>query len=171
MQAPDLVEPVVGWRLWRISERRRETRLMSLFLDDVWPWLEPLEARCAIPRIVWRRRERRHSAPHEECDCGIHATLWATVAPQFRNAGRHRRPCFVVGQVALWGRVVECEFGWRSTFAYPKRMFALLPKQDSRDDQSEALRVVGALERYGVPVEPVELSNAAAMIEHRVGEL
>jgi hypothetical protein len=164
VEAPDYVEAIVGWRLWRITRRRRQIRLSSLFLDDVWPWLEPLEARCAVPGIGWRRSQRRHTAPHADCDCGIHATLWSRVAPEVSRHGRLRSVGFVVGEVALWGSVVECQFGWRSSFAYPQRMFALIP---SRAHELELARVVSALESYGVPVEPVELSGAAAAIEGR----
>jgi hypothetical protein len=28
-----------------------------------------------------------------------------------------------VGLVALWGEVVECEWGWRAQFAYPRSLY------------------------------------------------
>jgi hypothetical protein len=31
--------------------------------------------------------------------------------------------CRVLGTVALWGRVVELEHGWRASHAYPLRLF------------------------------------------------
>jgi hypothetical protein len=168
VEAPDFVAPITGWRLWRISERRRQSRLRSLFLDDVWPWLEPLEARCAIPRLAWRRLRAPHPAPDGDCDCGIYATLWSTVASQLGRSKWGRRPDFVVGEVALWGTVVEAELGWRSAYAYPQRMFVLVPR---RADVFETVRVTTDLERYGVPVEPIEMCahpTAAAAIEARV---
>jgi hypothetical protein len=166
VDAPDLIDPIVGWRLWRIAYRRRHVRLSSLFLDDLWPWLDPLEARCAVPRIPWWRAPPRHTAPHEDCDCGIYATRWEIVASQLlHHEALPKSLTYVAGEVALWGTVVECESGWRSTYAYPQRIFALVPR---RVRELEVSRVVNGLERYGVPVEPVELSDAAAAIEAQV---
>lgn len=167
VEAPDYVEPIVGWRLWRISERGGQSRLRSLFVDDVWPYVEPLEARCAIPRL-WRRSRATHPAPHDDCDCGIYATLWSIVASHLGHSRWHRRPAFAVGEVALWGTVVEGELGWRSTFAYPQRMFLLVPR---KTDVFHTLRVTSDLERYEVPVEPVDVYSArtaAASIEARM---
>lgn len=48
-----------------------------------------------------------------------------------------------VGQVALWGRVIEFERGWRAQFAYPTHPYA--PSDD-------ALLAHVLRERYGVPV-------------------
>jgi hypothetical protein len=166
LEAPDLIYPIVGWRLWRISHRRRQVRLISLFLDDVWPWLDPLEARCAVPRVPWWRAPPRHTAPHKDCDCGIYATRWEAVVAQLSHDGLPQSLSYAVGEVALWGTVVECEAGWRSTYAYPQRIFALVP---TRGREPEVARVLNGLERYGVPVEPVELSGAAARIETLLG--
>src|SRR5206468_9312394 len=77
--APDVVEPIVGWRLWRIAERGGSARLRSLFVHDVWPYLEPLQARCAVPRLS-RRRRPPHDPPVTDCDCGIYATSWRDVS-------------------------------------------------------------------------------------------
>jgi hypothetical protein len=164
VQAPDYVEPIVGWRLWRIAESRHQSRLTSLFLNDVWPWLEPLEARCAMQRVRWSRVRPPHAAPREDCQCGIYATVWSEIAPHLRNARWHRRPKFVVGEVALWGTVVVGELGWRSTYAYPQRMFALIPGKTS---ELEVARVLSSLGQYGVSVEPIDISRAAATIESR----
>ena len=48
----------------------------------------------------------------------------------------------VVGTVEIWGRVIECENGFRSEFAYPKELWLL-----SEDDDLSKLSWT-----YGVPV-------------------
>jgi hypothetical protein len=49
----------------------------------------------------------------------------------------------VVGQVALWGKVIQRERGWRAQYAYPKQLCAFT----ENDQLATALR-----ERYQVPV-------------------
>jgi hypothetical protein len=165
--APDVVEPIVGWRLWRIAERGGSARLRSLFVHDVWPYLEPLQARCAVPRLS-RRRRPPHDPPVTDCDCGIYATSWRDVSAHLHASWR-RRPGFVVGEVDLWGSVVEAEHGWRGTYAYPRRLFLLAPR---KADAGDVVRLTTELERYGVEVDAVELRDTratVAAITERVG--
>jgi hypothetical protein len=46
----------------------------------------------------------------------------------------------VIGEVEIWGRVIECENGWRSEYAYPKELWLL----------GEGLESLSW--KYGVPV-------------------
>lgn len=52
----------------------------------------------------------------------------------------------VVGEVSLWGKVVLAKHGYRSEFAYPKRLI-LVPGEDVSSAQRDELAV-----DYGVPV-------------------
>jgi len=72
-----------------------------------------------------------HTAPHEDCTCGIYAGTSPNVCP----AG------MVVGKVKLWGKIVPGEQGYRAEFAYPSE-FHISPDQ------------VGTpvLEEFGVPL-------------------
>jgi hypothetical protein len=75
----------------------------------------------------------------------------------------------VLGEVALWGNVVECTQGWRASHAYPRRLFVVA---DGR--RPKAARLMAGLERYGVPVdvisEPVPGDAAVlALVEPFVG--
>ena len=56
-----------------------------------------------------------HRAPAPECRCGLHAS------PTLDVLRRTRCPA-VLGRVALWGRVIEHEHGYRARFAYPQRL-------------------------------------------------
>jgi hypothetical protein len=105
-----LSEPIMGWRVWTLRSDRRTTSLrLHPIAGDAQPWppLEPARAGCT--------RRRWHRGPELTCTCGLHAT---------RDPGtlyRARNPA-VVGTVALWGRVVEHEFGYRGEWAYPQRL-------------------------------------------------
>jgi hypothetical protein len=115
---------------------------------------EPLEARCTIPRIRWPRRPPHH-APQFTCECGIYAAVWRSFAPQF-GLGIACNGLPVLGEVALWGDVVEAERGWRGQYAYPARLF--VPMIDRKEDQ--AFDIAEGLRGYGVEVTVVAGTDA-----------
>jgi hypothetical protein len=58
---------------------------------------------------------RGHEAPQYDCQCGFYATKepdehWATYSAAY-------------GKVALWGRIVEHERGYRAQYAYPLELW------------------------------------------------
>lgn len=59
------------------------------------------------------------------------------------------------GAVAIWGRVVEAQHGWRGVLAYPRRL--VVPPSDgllsTRRRARLAARIAADLEAYGVAVE------------------
>ena len=61
-----------------------------------------------------------HEAPHLGCTCGLHGTH------ELDLLRRTRCPA-VLGRVALWGRVIEHELGFRARYGYPQRLAADLP--------------------------------------------
>jgi hypothetical protein len=66
---------------------------------------------------------------------------------------RYREDDFVVlGEVSMWGGVIEGTQGWRAQYAYPRRL--LVPFEAWR--QGAVLRTA-----YGVPV---ELANTLALV-------
>jgi hypothetical protein len=85
MQAPDLIEPVIGYRQWRVAEGG----LVSIACDEVWR--EPtLDARC---RVGGHPQE---TSPVSGCSCGVHA--WYAPCP--RTASAPTRD-YVAGAVVL----------------------------------------------------------------------
>jgi hypothetical protein len=102
-------EPVVGWRAWRL--RRDEAGSLCLqpaFRGSPWRPREPVAAECV--------RRRRHGAPKRRCTCGLYG---------FRDGsevGLGGTRLAAVGQVSMWGRVVEHDRGYRAEFAYPARL-------------------------------------------------
>jgi hypothetical protein len=106
-------EPLIGWRVWQLAERRGRPMLApATASDDLWPALRPFRAGC---RATVRRH---HRAPDPACACGIYAS---DSLVSFLAAG-WTPDVSVIGQVSLWGRVVEHASGWRAAFAYPARL-------------------------------------------------
>jgi hypothetical protein len=114
-------DAILGARAWRLVRH-----------DDGTPWLAP-----TTPRPPWPPREAPaatcsgshtrlymvfdptatpHRCPDRGCTCGWHAVADPTTL--VRPGG----PAAVIGQVSLWGRVIEHAHGWRAEFAYPARL-------------------------------------------------
>jgi hypothetical protein len=113
-------EPVIGWRVWNLSDDDTAGPVLwpAGSGADPWPRRRPLEARCTVPRVLtWARG--RHEAPALGCRCGIHASDSLEVVTRERPAWL---PAPVIGRVALWGRTIAHERGWRAALAYPDRL-------------------------------------------------
>ncbi len=105
-----LAEPLMGWRAWTLAGTRTgdDVRLRPIAGDGrPWPPRTPAWAACA--------RHRGHAVPDPWCTCGLHAVPGP-------DALRRTRDPAVLGTVALWGRVIEHDAGWRAAFAYPQRL-------------------------------------------------
>jgi hypothetical protein len=119
MGHPRTVEPIVGWRVWNLSDGPDGPVLRpAVSGTEAWPYLHPIEARCSVPRMLTRGLTR-HEAPDLQCRCGIYAGCSLAVVARSRPAWP---PAPVIGRVALWGRIIEHEGGWRGRFAYPDRL-------------------------------------------------
>jgi hypothetical protein len=64
----------------------------------------------------------------------------------------------VFGKVSHWGRVVECEHGWRSQQAHPATLYVptlttLRARQHSERPPLPAETIANALTSYGIAVE------------------
>ena len=117
----DAAEAIDGWRLWRLglaADGRPGLLPAGSGGTDAWVPRRAAEARCSVPALI-RGSRRPHEAPDLRCICGIHATRALGDAP--RDAPAYPTPP-VAGTVALWGRVIEHERGWRARFGYPSRL-------------------------------------------------
>ncbi len=134
--------PVLGWRAWTLVETAEGPELRSVVYAHPWPARRPLRMECEPGGCLGARWPTQ---PHS---CGIHAFKVRVSAVAFPSMWEARRfPQFVapeqyvVGQVSLWGRVVEHERGYRGELAYP---YALLLAPEQR-------RFAAPLaDRYGV---------------------
>jgi len=103
-------EPVLAWRAWSLTGRRDGAELLLRPVagrSRPWKPMERAEAACKHARL--------HGAPNVDCSCGLHATH------EVDTLRRTRCPA-VLGRVALWGRVVEHDLGYRAQFGYPQRV-------------------------------------------------
>lgn len=152
------VDAVVGWRIWRACPLRSlDERVWALASiadgEGVWPPLAAHVACCRHQSIYGApQRMRLHEAPDPDCNCGF----WAFKRyHEAREAAYYYRATtktlvgidwlVVVGRVSLWGRVVECEHGWRGARAYP---YALA------DEGGNSGLVSILAGRYGIDVIP-----------------
>jgi len=131
---PDSIVPVVAWRAWRVTTKLNgQWTLKALGQDGLWEPKKMMEAKCS--------GGQDHPAPHRDCNCGIWSfrTL-EELLPALKGYDNVK----VLGQVSIWGRVLECENGFRSQFAYPKELWLL----------DETMEQIGYA--YGVPIRTVK---------------
>jgi hypothetical protein len=98
----DTIEPIIGFRNWRVYAAGD---LHSFTARDRWTPGADFAACCTA--------RPDEAVPHRDCVCGVHA---------FREL-RYLRPralgTAVAGAVALWGRIVEHDLGFRAEHARP----------------------------------------------------
>jgi hypothetical protein len=163
--APDYAEPLLAWRTWRVARREGALALQSVVMRSVWAAGRPMNAECLHgPSLLARLRRRpHHQAPETRCECGIYGASLTQAVPYLAET-----PCSgvgrVLGLVALWGVVIECERGYRASCAYPSRIY--VPSDASHDPTLDAAALAEALETYGVPVElvPADCRHAATAL-------
>ena len=124
-RAPDYTATMTGWRAWDVSEGLLEA------VGNSYRW-KPRRAEAAVCR------SGAHEAPKFNCNCGFWSFKTLDLLLEARKGAPG--PDRVVGPVEIWGRVIECENGFRSEFAYPKELWLL-------KDGLESLSWI-----YGVPV-------------------
>jgi hypothetical protein len=163
--APDLLEPVVAWRVWRLVPVSPEYRLASVYKWTLWEPGCALEACCHVPSSMLGKLlgRRDHASPAMECACGIHAAGLELVCDSLGTFGG----CgvgMIVGQVVLWGDVVECEHGFRGALAYPRHLYVPLDTLASTRGA-----VPAQLDVYGVPVDVLasDFASAGAELQRR----
>jgi hypothetical protein len=152
--APDYAEPLQAWRVWRVVERGGELTLASIVKGTLWPAREPLAAECLGYRPFRTRllRRPRHEAPQAGCECGVYGTRLERAARYLVDTLPEAR-ARLLGRVALWGTVVECEHGYRASRAYPLVLYVSEDAGAAGGLDGGAL--AAGLARYGVPIELV----------------
>ena len=133
--------PVVGWRAWVVTQTDAGLRLGSVLYDDVWVPGTTALASCRRHDDLFADPLPPHETPGFPCGCGFHAALDPVDALSYlRGRDEPATVCRILGEVALWGRLVETEAGWRAGAAYPVRLYV------------DNAAIGDALAVYGVPV-------------------
>ncbi len=137
--------PIVGWRLWAVD---RDGILYGVGHRKAWPMGEPMRAACVSEGWV------RHPAPVAGCQCGVYGVKQREMVPVWTyhaNEGEQ----IVLGQVALWGRVIEHRDGYRAEWGYPARIVVTrarpMPGFPSSRRMAAWWEKIG--ENYGIAVE------------------
>jgi hypothetical protein len=133
--APDLIEPVVGFRNWRILRTGpARGELSSPYFPITWS--EPvMRAQCRRWRTPEALLDTSHAAPQSDCDCGIrayHAPTGDFCKVDYRA---------VSGIVTVWGRI---EIGADEMRAELARVEALALYSRWSRHQREAVQDVAA---------------------------
>jgi len=94
--------PILGWRGWLVySGPGKPTQLVSIVRKIPWEYGRPMQGQAS---------------PYDES--GVYAVK-THEAVEVSSYGYHN---YVVGQVALWGRVIEHEHGYRAQYGYPSSL-------------------------------------------------
>lgn len=141
--APDYVDPVVGYRIWRLGPIGL---LYPVAAPPAFLWRPgPNQAVC-LRHFRVRRREPdpSHPAPQSRCGCG----LYAFTDPADRRLRLGDCP---PGAVVAWGDIEVHRGGYRAQHA---QIVALGERSGLTD--VERFRLRGAASRYGVPLVPAD---------------
>ena len=139
-----------GWRYWYWTP----FGLMSGFRgrrDGPWSLRSAAVAACVPP--VSGRPRNRHRAPDPNCYCGIRATIGLYALRSWRLP---KRPNTVVGEVLLWGRVIERNKVLYGELAYPMSL-SVLTDTFQDDYLGPAIATLG---EYGVAVSETSYERA-----------
>jgi hypothetical protein len=148
--APDLIEPVVGFRAWRLGSGR----LLSPYIPCRWEG-RTMHARCFDANRTLLRGEgwlsAPHSSPHPDCQCGIYAYHRPGLRAYYGDFA------WAEGIVAAWGRVEVHADGFRTEHA---RIEALA--RPDRDEPGVIRTIEAIAARFEVPLlERSALADAA----------
>ncbi|HUZ47689.1 MAG TPA: hypothetical protein VMW54_13715 [Terriglobia bacterium] len=143
---PDLIEPLQAWRVWRISilpfNPHRIPLLRSVILDTRWTPRQEVAAEHSYDLGAKCRGLLKSS-----CSCGVYAFKDPRDAFTYLLSVRDRLLGMSVdtalGSVSLWGKVVECERGYRAQYAYPHHIYLPATAYHQVSDVSS---------EFGVPV-------------------
>lgn len=148
--------PVVGYRGWML----REGKLSSYAVDNLWTPMKANVAQCggyehakfwgpytarSGPELIPHASDE---APLAECGCGFYA--FKTLPYLLNWLEEHREGHMVIGEVYLWGKIVDCRYGYRAQYAYPKRFYSKTYKRKYAYNNSTS-----PLCEFSVPVEPM----------------
>ena len=115
-RSPDYVGTITAWRGWSLYNGL----LGALGSDFAWPGKTAARAHCS---------RSSHDAPQMNCACGFWS--FKTQELMIEAMSNYLTEVDVIGTVEIWGRVIECENGYRSEYAYPKELWLLKEGQES----------------------------------------
>jgi hypothetical protein len=150
VSAEPVAQPLVGFRRWAAV---RGALYSGIFvagrfvpnpaLGMIAPRAKPIPWPTSADRVAKCFALRGHDAPHRDCNCGFSAYYELPAEPELPA------PEAVWGVICAWGRIVECEHGFRAQYARP---VALLDRRNPDDFRERGRRAANAAEAYGIPL-------------------
>jgi hypothetical protein len=151
VEAPDLIEPVVAFRKWRVVDGRLRSLYEPIF------WLDPMQqAECR----AHHRGNPPHEAPQSGCSCGIYASH----DPDYEFPTIDYRG--VSGIVTAWGNLEVDADGIRAEWvqvealsiyqhwAKRQRDAVLAVAESLGSDVIDLYDLEAAVKHYGVRLDP-----------------
>ena len=109
-------EPLVGYRSWLVVNAGDGTGLALKSLHVSYLWERQVEAICHQQAIMFRRDlHPDRISPALTCSCGIYAQLPDQPISEWEHARRGR--VYASGTIAMWGRIIECQRGYKAQYA------------------------------------------------------
>jgi hypothetical protein len=160
--APDLIQPIIGYRQWRVIAGADGAPTLHSGGIGGSPW-EPgvNHAACKLTQLsesgayspkpsVTQSAERPHQAPGHDCACGLYG-MHALREPE--------DPTLPTGAIQAWGRIEVHPGGFRAEYA---RVVVLgLPVQPASEEAIAEVEAAAA--RYGVRCVEADLVEQAAL--------
>lgn len=134
-------EPIVGLRVWNITKQGGMPYLRSTFKSEfVWPYRKPLEQDIVSNHGIHAIKPTSKGASWADpLAIGESYTIESLIGAYSAE---------VMGEVYLWGRVEEHDYGYLAQFAYPKRLWV--------SPQMDVLTFMQLEDEYGVPCDTHE---------------
>ena len=150
MNAEPVAQPLVGFRRWGA---KRGGLYSGIFVaghfipNPALGMVAPRAAQKPWPTDHDRHAKcfalRGHDAPFAACNCG-----WAAYYALDEEPDLPAEEC-VWGAVVAWGTIIECETGFRASFARP---LALLDHRHPDDIRERGRRLANVAEAYAIPL-------------------
>lgn len=118
MDLPDEfgTEPLLGYRGWQVVDAGDGSgpALKSLHVSYIWS--RQIEALCHLPALMFQRtRHEGRPSPDPQCSCGVYAQLPEQPLTEWDSAKRAK--VTASGTIAMWGRIIKCERGYKAQYA------------------------------------------------------
>jgi hypothetical protein len=165
IHAPDYAEPILAWRVWRYTRGGLLTPMVHRSQEDSWWPKRPLPARCVkgyrvLGEWINYAHQKHKEVPDIDCRCGYYALRrFSSLALQYVSG----RDAIFYGVVALWGRIVEHEGGYRAQYAEPRLLFGVSDIFRTWYSFNFIMRDVHNL--YGIPVYSVPTKRLSGTVD------
>ena len=125
LELPDLDEAELGWRAWSVAYDLPRFGLppklySATFKGYYWAPGRAAQAECKKGCLP-------DNLPGRSCNCGFYAAKSAKHLLALGYASRCHNiqggKVGVIGEVAIWGKLIEGGQGWRSQYAYPTKLY------------------------------------------------